>query len=254
MASGVTLPDSIVAGDSDAARHPHSRDRRARGHAPRGRRRRRAAARARCRFGTPPSASTSSTSTIASGLYPQKSLPAGLGREAAGVVTAVGKKVRGFRVGDRVAYVHTVPGSYCELRNVPAAPLVKIPAGVSDEQAAVLMLKGMTACYLLRHTLPREARRRHRGARRRGRRRVCCCRNGAKKLGATVIGVVGSDEKAQLAKKNGCKHVLVRGRDDDRRVGEEAHQGRRRARGVRRRRQGHVLRIARLPAQARDTW
>src|SRR6187401_115814 len=86
------------------------------------------------------------------GLYPQKSMPGGLGREAAGVVAAVGKKVRGFRVGERVAYVHSVPGCYCELRNVPADRIVKIPAGVSDEQAAVLMLMGQTACYLLRHT------------------------------------------------------------------------------------------------------
>jgi len=148
-----------------------------------------------------------------SGLYPQKSMPAGLGREAAGVVTAVGKKVRGFKVGDRVGYVHNVPGSYSELRNVPAAPLVKIPAGVSDEQAAVLMLKGMTVGYLLRRT--------HKV--KRGDVVVLHAAAGglgsilsqwAKALGVTVIGIVGSDEKAKLAKKNGCKHVLVRGRDD----------------------------------------
>src|SRR5262245_54240792 len=84
------------------------------------------------------------------GLYKQ-SLPGGLGREAAGVITAVGAGVRGFRVGDRVAYVLGIPGSYCDARNVPSDRLVKIPAGISDEQAAVLMLKGMTACYLLRH-------------------------------------------------------------------------------------------------------
>jgi NADPH2:quinone reductase len=147
-----------------------------------------------------------------SGLYPQKSLPAGLGREAAGVVTAIGKKVRGFRVGDRVAYVAS-PGTYAELRNVPAAVLVKIPAGVSDEQAAVLMLKGGTACYLLRHTYRVK----------RGDVIVVHAAAGGvgsllaqwgKKLGAMVIGVVGSVEKAALAKKNGCKHVLVRGRED----------------------------------------
>ena len=147
-----------------------------------------------------------------SGLYPQKSLPAGLGREAAGVVTAIGKKVRGLRIGDRVAYVAS-PGTYAELRNVPAAVVVKIPAGVSDEQAAVLMLKGGTACYLLRHTYRVK----------RGDVIVVHAAAGGvgsllaqwgKKLGATVIGVVGSVEKAALAKKNGCKHVLVRGRDD----------------------------------------
>jgi NADPH2:quinone reductase len=144
------------------------------------------------------------------GLYPQ-SLPAGLGREAAGVVTAPGKGVRGFRTGDRVAYVGP-PGAYAELRNVPAKLLVKIPSGVSDEQAAVLMLKGGTACYLLRHTYRVK----------RGDFVVVHAAAGgvglllaqwAKKLGATVIGVVGSEDKMALAKKNGCKHVLVRGRD-----------------------------------------
>jgi NADPH2:quinone reductase len=147
------------------------------------------------------------------GLYPQHSMPAGLGREAAGVVSATGKKVRGIRVGDRVAYVHPTPGCYCELRNVPADRVVKIPAGVSDEQAAVLMLKGQTACYLLRHTYRV----------RRGDVVVIHAASGgvgmiasqwARALGALVIGVVGSADKAALAKKNGCKHVLVRGRDD----------------------------------------
>ncbi len=143
-----------------------------------------------------------------SGLYAQD-MPAGLGREAAGVVSAVGRKVRGFRKGDRVAYVHSVPGSYSELRNVPAARLVKIPAGISDEQAAVLMLKGMTACYLLRHT--------HRV--KRGEVIVVHAAAGGvglllsqwgRALGATVIGIVGSEEKAKLARKNGCRHVIVR--------------------------------------------
>ncbi len=147
-----------------------------------------------------------------SGLYPQKSLPGGLGREAAGIVVAIGKTVRGFRLGDHVAYVHSVPGSYCEVRNVPAARAVKIPAGVSDEQAAVLMLKGQTACYLLRHTY--RVKRGdvivvHAAA---GGVGLLLCQWG-KALGAVVIGVVGSDDKAKLAKKNGCKHALVRGRD-----------------------------------------
>ncbi|MDF3019725.1 MAG: quinone oxidoreductase [Steroidobacteraceae bacterium] len=147
-----------------------------------------------------------------SGLYAQN-MPAGLGREAAGIVEAVGRKVRGFHTGDRVAYVHSVPGSYSERRNVPASRLVKIPAGISDEQAAVLMLKGLTACYLLRHTWRVK----------RGEVIVVHAAAGGvglllsqwgRALGATVIGIVGNDEKAKLAKKNGCKHVLVRGRDD----------------------------------------
>jgi NADPH:quinone reductase-like Zn-dependent oxidoreductase len=145
-----------------------------------------------------------------SGLYPQD-MPAGLGREAAGVIAAIGTKVRGLKVGQRVAYVHNEPGSYCELRNVPADRLVKVPAGVTDEQAAVLMLKGMTACYLLRHTYKVK----------RGDVIVVHAAAGGvglilsqwgKALGATVIGIVGSEEKAKLARKNGCKHVLVRGR------------------------------------------
>jgi NADPH2:quinone reductase len=145
------------------------------------------------------------------GFYPHV-LPVGLGREGAGVVVAIGGKVRGFRVGDRIAYVHSEPGSYSELRNVPAARLVKIPAGISDEQAAVLMLKGMTACYLLRHTYRVK----------RGEVIVVHAAAGGvgsllaqwgKALGAVVIGVVGSEAKATLAKKNGCRQVLVRGRD-----------------------------------------
>ena len=146
-----------------------------------------------------------------SGLYPMP-LPGGLGREAAGVVTAVGRKVKGLRKGDRVAYVHTVPGSYSELRNVPAARLVKLPRAISDEQAAALMLKGLTAHYLLRRTF-----RVKRGdwilvhAAVGGVGLILC--QWARALGAKVIGVVGSDAKAALAKKNGCHHVLVMGRD-----------------------------------------
>ena len=146
------------------------------------------------------------------GLYPQKEMPGGLGREAAGIISAVGRKVRGFRAGDRVAYVLGTPGCYSELRNVPAARVVKVPAGIGDEQAAVLMLKGLTACYLLRRTYRV----------RKGDVIVVHAAAGGvgtllaqwgKALGAVVIGVVGSDDKAKLAKKNGCRHVLVRGRE-----------------------------------------
>jgi NADPH2:quinone reductase len=145
------------------------------------------------------------------GLYPQKEMPGGVGREAAGIITALGKKVRGFRVGERVAYVIGVPGSYGEVRNVPASRIVKIPKDVSDEQAAVLMLKGLTACYLLRHTYRVK----------KGDVIVVHAAAGGvgtllaqwgKALGALVIGVVGSEDKAALAKRNGCKHVLVRGK------------------------------------------
>ena len=146
-----------------------------------------------------------------SGLYPM-SLPAGLGREAAGVVVAVGRKVKGFRKGDRVAYAHTQPGSYSELRNLPAARLVKLPKAISDEQGAALMLKGLTAQYLLRRTYRVK----------RGDWILVHAAVGgvgliltqwARALGAKVIGVVGSQGKVALAKKNGCHHVLVLGRD-----------------------------------------
>lgn len=145
------------------------------------------------------------------GLYPMP-MPAGLGREAAGVVTAIGRKVKNFRIGDRVAYVHTVTGSYSELRNIPAARLVKLPRAISDEQAAAIMLKGLTAEYLLRRTY-----RVQRGdfilvhAAVGGVGLLLC--QWAKAIGARVIGVVGSHAKAALAKKNGCKHVLVMGQE-----------------------------------------
>ncbi len=146
------------------------------------------------------------------GLYPMQ-LPAGLGREAAGVVTARGKKVRDLRVGDRVAYVSSTTGAYSELRNVPADRVVKVPNGISDQQAAAIMLKGMTAQYLLRRTYRVK----------RGDFVLAHAAAGgvglllgqwAKALGATVIGVVSSDAKAELARKHGYKHVLISGRDE----------------------------------------
>src|SRR5690606_37628315 len=85
------------------------------------------------------------------GLYPA-ALPSGLGFEAAGVVTALGEGVEHLRVGDRVAYGQGPLGAYAQVRNVPARYVVRVPDGVTDEQAAVLMLKGLTAHYLLRQT------------------------------------------------------------------------------------------------------
>jgi NADPH2:quinone reductase len=146
------------------------------------------------------------------GLYPME-LPGVLGREAAGVITAVGRKVHGFRPGQRVAYVHSTPGAYSEVRNVPAERLVRIAPGISDIEAAALMLKGLTAQYLLRRTY-----RVQRGdsilvhAAAGGVGLILC--QWARALGAQVIGVVGSDAKAELARKNGCRHTLISGRDD----------------------------------------
>lgn len=146
------------------------------------------------------------------GLYTME-LPGTPGREAAGVITVVGRKVRGLRVGQRVAYVYSKSGAYAELRNLPADRVVAIPAGISDLQAAAMMLKGLTAQYLLRRTY-----RVKKGdpilvhAAAGGVGLILC--QWARALGAKVIGVVGSDAKAELARKNGCRHVLISGRDD----------------------------------------
>jgi len=145
------------------------------------------------------------------GLYPV-TLPSGLGREAAGVVMAVGRGVRGFRIGERVAYVYPSPGAYSELRNVPAERVVALPRGVSDEQAAALMLKGLTAQFLLRRThkvVKGETLLVHAAA---GGVGVILCQ-WARALGARVIGVVGNEAKAELARRHGCWKVLISGRD-----------------------------------------
>jgi NADPH:quinone reductase len=146
------------------------------------------------------------------GLYPV-TLPSGLGREAAGVITALGRGVRGLRVGERVAYVHSTPGAYSELRNVPEERVVKVPRGISDEQAAALMLKGLTAHFLIRRTY-KVARGDpilvHAAA---GGVGLILCQ-WARALGAKVIGVVGSEAKAEIARRHGCRHVLISGRDE----------------------------------------
>ena len=145
-----------------------------------------------------------------SGLYPMP-LPLVLGSEGAGVVEAVGPKVKEFKVGDHVAYAQPI-GAYAEVLIRPVARLVKIPAGIKDETAAAMMLKGMTAWYLCRRTY-----RVKKGdtivvhAAAGGVGQILC--QWAKYLGATVIGTVGSDEKIALAKKAGCKHVVVMSRE-----------------------------------------
>jgi NADPH2:quinone reductase len=146
------------------------------------------------------------------GLYPVPT-PNAIGREAAGVVVAVGKKVKGFKKGDRVAYAGSAPGAYCEERNLPADILVPVPKGISDREAAAMMLKGMTAEYLIRRTFK--------------------CKKGdivlfhaaaggvglifgqwAKALGVKAIGTVSSPEKAALAKKNGYTWVIDYTKED----------------------------------------
>ncbi|MBV9974800.1 MAG: quinone oxidoreductase [Hyphomicrobiales bacterium] len=146
-----------------------------------------------------------------SGLYPAP-MPYTLGNEAAGVVTAVGKGVTGFKVGDRAAYVAGLR-SYAEEANVPAEVAVKLPKGISSETAAAMMLKGMTAEYLLRRTYKvREGDTVLVHAAAGGVGLILC--QWAKALGATVIGTAGSPEKAALAKKNGARHTILY-RDED---------------------------------------
>ncbi len=147
-----------------------------------------------------------------SGLYPLP-LPTGLGSEAAGVVEAVGPGVTVVKPGDRVAYADGGPGSYAEALVLPASVLVPIPEGVSDETAAAVMLKGMTAQFLIRRTYPVKAGETvlfHAAA---GGVGLIACQ-WLKALGATVIGTVGSDEKAAIAKAHGCEHVIVSTRED----------------------------------------
>ena len=140
------------------------------------------------------------------GLYPAPALPFVAGNEGAGEVTALGEGVEGFAVGDRVAYVTTL-GCYTAERNVPVAAAVKLPQGISDEVAAAIMLKGMTAEYLLHRTFkvqPGDTILFHAAA---GGVGLIACK-WAKALGATVIGTAGSAEKAELARRNGCDHVI----------------------------------------------
>ncbi|HSH42897.1 MAG TPA: quinone oxidoreductase, partial [Arenicellales bacterium] len=147
------------------------------------------------------------------GLYPLGDSPFGLGTEAAGVVEAVGEGVTRVAPGDRVAYVALPPGAYAEERVVAAERLVRLPDGIDDQTAAAMMLQGMTAQYLLRRTCPVQAGDTiliHAAA---GGVGLIVCQ-WARLLGATVIGTVGSDEKAQLAKDHGCDHPIVYTRED----------------------------------------
>ncbi|MGQ0510034.1 MAG: quinone oxidoreductase family protein, partial [Betaproteobacteria bacterium] len=140
-----------------------------------------------------------------SGLYPMP-LPQVAGNEAAGVVEAVGAGVTDLKAGDRVCYTGLI-GSYCEQRLVPADRLVKLPSGISDEQAASMLLKGLTVHYLIFSTYAVKAGETvlwHAAAGGVG----LIAGQWLKKLGVTAIGTVGSDEKAKLAKAHGYKHVI----------------------------------------------
>jgi NADPH2:quinone reductase len=149
---------------------------------------------------------------LRTGLYPVP-LPSGLGTEAAGVVEAVGASVDNIQAGDRVAYAGGPQGAYADVRLIPADRLVKLPDSISFEQAAAMFLKGLTAQYLLRRTYKVQ-----RGdtilihAAAGGVGLIAC--QWANHLGATVIGTVGSDEKAALAKTHGCTHAIIYTREN----------------------------------------
>ena len=146
------------------------------------------------------------------GLYKPPALPAVLGMEGAGIVEAIGEGVTEVAVGDRVAYSSGPMGAYAEARTNKADRLVKIPDGITDEQAASMMLQGMTAQYLLRSTYRVKA----------GETILVHAAAGgvglimvqwAKHLGCTVIGTVSTEAKAELARANGCDHVVISGED-----------------------------------------
>ena len=142
-----------------------------------------------------------------SGLYPM-ALPSGLGQEGAGDVVAVGAGVTDVKVGDRVAYAGGAAGSYAEVRNMPANRLVKLPGKISYETGAAMMLKGMTVQYLFRRTYRLQKGQTilfHAAAGGVG----LIAMQWAKALGVTVIGTVGSPEKAALARKYGADHVIL---------------------------------------------
>jgi len=147
-----------------------------------------------------------------SGLYPLP-LPSGIGSEAAGVVEAVGNGVTHVKPGDRVGYAGGPPGAYSEVRLVPANRLVKVPSGIADKTVAAMMLKGLTVQYLIRrvyHVERGETVLFHAAA---GGVGLIACQ-WLKALGATVIGTVGSDEKAKIAKEHGCDHTIVYTREN----------------------------------------
>ena len=146
------------------------------------------------------------------GRYPMP-LPNGLGSDAVGVVEAVGEDVTEVKAGDRVGYLLGPQGAYSDVRVMPAEVLIPLQDGISDSTAATLMMKGMTAQYLFRQVYPLKGGETilyHAAA---GGVGLIACQ-WARALGVTMIGTVSTDEKAEIAKANGCAHVIVTSRED----------------------------------------
>jgi NADPH2:quinone reductase len=147
------------------------------------------------------------------GVHKVPSLPSGIGTEGVGHVEAIGDGVTGLAVGERVACVAGPDGAYAEARNVPAARVIPLPAAIDDRTAAAMMVRGMTARYLLKETYkvePGDPILIHAAA---GGVGLIMCQ-WAKHLGATVIGTVSSEEKAAVARAHGCDHAIVYTRED----------------------------------------
>jgi NADPH2:quinone reductase len=147
------------------------------------------------------------------GAHAVKSLPSAIGLESAGVIDALGRDVRGLSVGDRVAYAGMPEGSYAELRIVPAARVIQLPAEIDERTAASMMIRGMTARCLLTETYkvrPGDTILIHAAA---GGVGLIMCQ-WAKHLGATVVGTVSSEAKADIARVHGCDHPIVYTRED----------------------------------------
>jgi NADPH2:quinone reductase len=147
------------------------------------------------------------------GVHAVKSLPSAIGLESAGVIDAVGREVRGLSVGDRVAYAGMPEGSYAELRIVPAARVIPLPADIDERTAAAMMIRGMTARCLLNETYkvqPGDTILIHAAA---GGVGLIMCQ-WAKHMGATVIGTVSTEAKADIARAHGCDHPIVYTRED----------------------------------------
>lgn len=145
--------------------------------------------------------------------WPVPPCPVVIGFEGAGVVEAVGDGVSGFKIGDRVAYGIPPLGSYAEVRNYPAEKLLHLPDGLDERQVAALLLKGMTAHYLLHRTYkvqPGDTILVHAAA---GGMGLILCQ-WAKALGATVVGTVSTKEKAELARAAGCDYPVIRSEED----------------------------------------
>ena len=150
---------------------------------------------------------------IRRGVHEVRAFPSGIGLESAGVVEAVGPGVTEIAAGDRVACVAGPDGAYAEARNVPAARAVKLPDSIDERTAAAMMVRGMTARYLLHDTYavrPGDAILVHAAA---GGVGLILCQ-WAKHLGATVIGTVSTDEKAEMARTHGCDHPIIYTRQD----------------------------------------